>query len=59
MNESFYRALAVADASLSPLRGNQIVTGRSGIVTLLGFNPPVWGLPLLNAQAPALTKIPP
>src|SRR3546814_3248999 len=38
INESFHRALAVADASLSPLRGNQIVTGRSGIFTLARFN---------------------
>lgn len=38
MNESFHRALAVADASTSPIRGNQIVTGRSGIFTLARFN---------------------
>lgn len=38
MNESFHRALAVADASPSLLRGNQIVTGRSGIFTLARFN---------------------
>lgn len=38
MNESFHRALAVADASPSPLRGNQIVTGRAGIFTLARFN---------------------
>src|SRR3546814_2037759 len=38
INESFQCALAVADASLSPLRGNQIVTGRSGIFTLARFN---------------------
>lgn len=38
MNESFHRALAVADASPSVLRGNQIVKGRSGIFTLARFN---------------------
>ena len=29
---------SVADASPSPLRGNQIVTGRAGIFTLARFN---------------------
>ena len=38
MNESFHRALFVGDASPSPLRGNQIVVGRSGIFTLARFN---------------------
>lgn len=38
MNESFHRALAVGGASPSPLRGNQIVTGRAGIFTLARFN---------------------
>lgn len=38
MNESFHRALTVADASPSPLCGNQIVTGRAGIFTLARFN---------------------
>lgn len=38
MNESFHRALTAADASPSPLRGNQIVTGRAGIFTLARFN---------------------
>lgn len=38
MNESFQRALAVSDASPSPLHGNQIVTGRAGIFTLARFN---------------------
>ncbi len=38
MNESFHRALTAADASPSPLRGNQIVTGRSGIFALARFN---------------------
>lgn len=37
MNESFHRALTAAGAS-SPLRGNQIVTGRAGIFTLARFN---------------------
>lgn len=39
MNESFHRALAVADASPSPLRGNQIVTGRSGSSPWHGSTP--------------------
>jgi len=38
MNESFHRALSVGGASPSPLRGNQIVTGRAGIFTLARFN---------------------
>lgn len=38
INESFHRALAVAGASPSPLLGNKIVTGRSGIFTLARFN---------------------
>ena len=38
MNETFHRALSVAGASPSPLRGNQIVTGRAGIFTLARFN---------------------
>ncbi len=38
MNESFQRALSVGDASPSPLRGNQIVTGRAGVFTLARFN---------------------
>jgi len=38
MNEAFHRALAVGGASPSPLRGNQIVTGRAGIFTLARFN---------------------
>ena len=38
MNESFHRALTVEDASPSPLRSNQIVTGRAGILTLARFN---------------------
>lgn len=44
MNESFHRALAVANASPSPIRGNTIVTGRTGVFTLARFNIPegVW-----------------
>lgn len=38
INETFHRALAIADASPSPLCGNRIITGRSGIVTLARFN---------------------
>lgn len=38
MNESFHRALAVGDASPSPVRGNAIVTGRTGVFTLARFN---------------------
>lgn len=38
MNESFHSALAAAETCPSPLRGNQIVTGRSGIFTLARFN---------------------
>ena len=38
MNESFHRALSVGGASPSPLRGNQIITGRAGIFTLARFN---------------------
>lgn len=38
MNESFHRALTAGGASPSPLRGNQIVTGRAGIFTVARFN---------------------
>lgn len=38
MNESFQRALTVGGATPSPLRGNQIVTGRAGVFTLARFN---------------------
>lgn len=38
MNESFQRALAVNDASPSPIRGNAIVTGQAGVFTLARFN---------------------
>ncbi|MFA7606545.1 MAG: hypothetical protein WCY08_08195 [Rhodocyclaceae bacterium] len=40
MNEAFQRALAAADASPSPIRGNGIVTGRTGVFTLARFNIP-------------------
>ncbi|OJZ05144.1 MAG: alpha/beta hydrolase [Thiobacillus sp. 63-78] len=40
MNESFQRALIVGDASPSAIRGNGIVTGRTGIFTLARFNIP-------------------
>ena len=38
MNELFHRALTVGGISPSPLRGNQIVTGRTGIFTVARFN---------------------
>jgi hypothetical protein len=38
MNESFHRSLDVAQGSPSPIRGNQIVTGRAGVFTLARFN---------------------
>ncbi len=38
MNESFHRALEVGSASPSPVKGNSIVTGRTGIFTLARFN---------------------
>lgn len=40
MNEAFQRALATASASPSPIRGNGIVTGRSGVFTVARFNIP-------------------
>lgn len=40
MNESFHRALAAGDAAPSPIRGNGIVTGRTGVFTLARFNIP-------------------
>lgn len=40
MNESFHRALAAGDASPSVIRGNGIVTGRTGVFTLARFNIP-------------------
>ena len=44
MNETFQRALAVNNASPSPIRGNGIVTGRAGVFTLARFNIPegIW-----------------
>jgi hypothetical protein len=38
MNESFQRALAVGDGAPSPIRGNAIVIGRTGVFTLARFN---------------------
>lgn len=38
MNEAFQRALAAGDASPSPIRGNGIVTGRTGVIRLARFN---------------------
>lgn len=40
MNEAFHQALAVAEAQPTPLRGNSLVTGRTGVVTLARFNIP-------------------
>jgi hypothetical protein len=40
MNESFHRALAMGDASPTPIRGNGIVSGRSGVFRLARFNIP-------------------
>jgi len=44
MNESFHRALSVGGASPSPIKGNGIITGRVGIITLARFNIPegIW-----------------
>ena len=38
MNESFQRVLAVNNATPSPIRGNTIVTGQSGVFKLARFN---------------------
>ncbi|MBK9623511.1 MAG: alpha/beta hydrolase [Rhodocyclaceae bacterium] len=38
MNELFQRALAAHGAFPSPIRGNSIVTGRTGVFTLARFN---------------------
>jgi hypothetical protein len=38
MNEAFQRALATVSASPSPIQGNGIVTGRSGMFTVARFN---------------------
>jgi hypothetical protein len=40
MNESFHRALAMGEASPTAIRGNGIVSGRSGVFTLARFNIP-------------------
>lgn len=40
MNEVFHRALAVGEASPTAIRGNGIVSGRSGVFTLARFNIP-------------------
>jgi hypothetical protein len=40
MNELFHRALAMGDASPTAIRGNGIVSGRSGVFTLARFNIP-------------------
>jgi len=40
MNESFHTALVANDASPSPIQGNGVVTGRSGIFTIARFNIP-------------------
>lgn len=40
MNEAFQRALAANGAEPSPIRGNGIVTGRTGAFTLARFNIP-------------------
>ncbi|WP_265655769.1 alpha/beta hydrolase [Verminephrobacter aporrectodeae] len=41
MNEAFQRALAANGAEPSPIRGNRIVTGRTGVFTLARFNIPI------------------
>ncbi|MBS1826405.1 MAG: alpha/beta hydrolase [Acidobacteria bacterium] len=38
MNEAFQRALVANAANPSPIRGNGIVTGRTGVFTLARFN---------------------
>jgi len=40
MNESFHRALEVGDASPTPISGNGVVSGRSGVFSLARFNIP-------------------
>ncbi len=40
MNEAFHRALAMGEASPTAIRGNSIVSGRSGVFTLARFNIP-------------------
>lgn len=41
MNEAFHKALQAADAHPSPIRGNDIITGRAGMFTLGRFNIPM------------------
>lgn len=38
MNETYQQALVTSGASPSPLRGNAVVTGHSGVLTLARFN---------------------
>lgn len=40
MNEAFHRALEMAEASPTAIRGNGIVSGQAGIFTLARFNIP-------------------
>lgn len=40
MNEAFHRVLETENADPTPIRGNGIVTGRSGVFTLARFNIP-------------------
>jgi hypothetical protein len=40
MNEGYHRALALAEATPTPVKGNSIVTGRAGMFTLGRFNIP-------------------
>lgn len=40
MNEAFHRALTMGEASPTAIRGNGIVSGRSGVFTLARFNIP-------------------
>jgi hypothetical protein len=41
MNESFHRALEVAGVAPTPIQGNGLVSGKSGVFTLARFNIPV------------------
>jgi hypothetical protein len=38
MNEAFHRALTAGDAAPTPINGNGIVTGRTGLIKLARFN---------------------
>jgi hypothetical protein len=40
MNETFHTALVVNNSSPSPIKGNGVVTGRTGIFTVARFNIP-------------------